>query len=287
MRLSLAARPLIKIKMGAGQRLYIGAMSRPPRIQAPGALYHVTSRGNRRERIFVDEFDYATWIGMLGEATVRFELVVHSYCLMPNHFHLVIETPQGNIASGMHYLNGKYFQFFNRKYRLTGHVSQGRYYAELVQRELYLLELARYVVHNPVRAGLVHSAEDWAWSSYRGALGMTPPPPWLTVQWMLSQFGGADEAQRTTAYRKFVEQGRGRPNPLPPVHKPGQRSRIDDPALLASLAEYFSGFADPLDAALQAYLTSSYSIRALARYLKMSPRSLMRLLRARAKQQAS
>lgn len=259
-------------------------MSRPPRIQAPGAFYHVTSRGNRRNRIYADEFDYATWLAMLAEAALRFELVIHSYCLMPNHYHLVVETPRGNIANGMHYLNGKYFQFFNRKYQLTGHVSQGRYHAELIQRELHLLELARYVVNNPVRAGLVLSAEDWTWSSHRSAAGIDPSPPWLTLQWILGQFGDGNDAQHTTAYRKFVEQGRSQPNPLRHAHKPGQRSRVDDPALLASLAEYFSRFTDPLDAALQAYLSSTYSIRALARHLRTSPRSLLRLLRQRARQ---
>jgi REP element-mobilizing transposase RayT/AraC-like DNA-binding protein len=259
-------------------------MSRPPRVQACGAFYHVTSRGNRRARIYADDFDYAAWLGMLGEAVARFQFIIHCYCLMPNHYHVVIETPLGNIAEGMHYLNGKYFQYFNRKHKLTGHVSQGRYHAELIQRDVHLMELARYVVRNPVRAGLVDAAEHWAWSSYRSALGLAPVPLWLTLNFLLGQFGKADAAQRAAAYRLFVQQAHDESHPLRRKARPGRRCRIDDPGLLGSIADFFSQFHDPIEAAIQAYASSAYSIRAIARHLKISPRSLMRLLRARTRQ---
>jgi REP element-mobilizing transposase RayT/AraC-like DNA-binding protein len=258
-------------------------MSRPLRTQACGALYHVTARGVRRTTIYVDGNDYRVWLCMLGETAARFQFVVHAYCQMPNHFHLAVETPLGNIAAGMRYLNGKYFQYFNRKYKHLGYVSQGRYSSEIIERQEYLLEVARYVVLNPVRAELATGAAAWEWSSHRALLGLTRPPDWLHMDWLLSQFGTGPRERHIQAYAEFVQQGHGLPDPLAAKRIADKAAKRPPPAPSAAAAEpighYFARFASWEEAALRAYLSSAYSMRAIAQYLHMSPRTLLRLLR--------
>ena len=130
-------------------------------------MYHVTSRGDRRGPIYRDHIDRQFWLEELGKVCSRFNFVVHAFCEMTNHYHLVVETVDGNLARGIRQLNGAYSQQFNRRHELVRHLFQGRYKAILVQKESYLLELARYVVLNPVRAGMVAAPADWAWSSHR------------------------------------------------------------------------------------------------------------------------
>ena len=151
-------------------------MARPLRIELAGGLYHVTSRGDRREDIYGGDEDRQAWLELFGNVCVRFNWRCHAYCQMSNHYHLVLETPEGNLAQGMRQLNGVYTQQVNRRYGKTGHVFQGRYKAILVDKDSYLLELARYVVLNPVRAAMVKDARDWPWSSYRAMIGETPLP---------------------------------------------------------------------------------------------------------------
>ena len=141
-------------------------MARPLRIEYAGALYHVTSRGDGREEIYLQDDDRAMFLGVLGEVCRRFNWMVHAYCLMGNHYHLLVETPDSNLSKGMRHLNGVYTQRFNRNQGRVGHVFQGRFKAILVEKENYLLELARYIVLNPVRARMVRSAKEWPWSSY-------------------------------------------------------------------------------------------------------------------------
>jgi hypothetical protein len=131
---------------------------------------------------------------------------------MGNHYHLLIETPDGNLSKGMRQLNGVYTQRFNRKHKRVGHVFQGRYKAIIVQKDSYLLELARYIVLNPVRAEMVRSAKDWPWSSYRATAGMADIPEWLATDAILSVFG-ANRAEAVAAYRAFVAAGRNHPSP--------------------------------------------------------------------------
>ena len=131
---------------------------------------------------------------------------------MSNHYHLLVETPNGNLSKGMRQLNGVYTQRFNKRQKRVGHVFQGRYKAILVQKESYLLELARYIVLNPVRAGMVRSAKDWPWSSYRGTAGMVLSEPWLTVNWILAAFSRRKHAAQQL-YRKFVSEGWNQPKP--------------------------------------------------------------------------
>ncbi len=185
-------------------------MARPLRIEFPGGLYHVTSRGDRREDIYLNDDDRQRWLSLLGEVCARHNWLCHAYCLMDNHFHIVIETVDGNLSAGMRQLNGVYTQWHNRTHARVGHVFQGRFKAILVQREAYLLELSRYVVLNPVRAGLCALPEQWPWSSYLAMLGRAHRPDWLHTEWLLAQFG-SQYAKVVAAYIDHVRAGVGLP----------------------------------------------------------------------------
>ena len=166
-------------------------MARPLRIEVAGGLYHITSRGNGREDIYLDDNDRALWLQVFGDVCERFNWICHAYCLMGNHYHIVVEIVEGNLSRGMRQLNGVYTQRFNRTHERVGHVFQGRYKSILVEKERYLLELSRYVVLNPVRAKIVHDPGEWPWSSYRAMLGEDACPRWLQRDWLLSQFGSS------------------------------------------------------------------------------------------------
>jgi REP element-mobilizing transposase RayT len=181
-------------------------MARPLRIEYPGALYHVTSRGNAGGKIFRSDKDREYFLDLLGFIIERFNWLCHAWCLMDNHYHLILETPEGNLSRGMRQLNGIYTQKYNWRYTKTGHVFQGRYKAILVDKESYLLELCRYVILNPVRAKIVKSPQDWKWSSYRSTTGTAKPPQWLTTDWILVQFSRSRRrAQRL--YHQFIMEG--------------------------------------------------------------------------------
>uniref|UniRef100_E6QXI3 Transposase IS200-like domain-containing protein n=1 Tax=mine drainage metagenome TaxID=410659 RepID=E6QXI3_9ZZZZ len=187
-------------------------MSRPLRIEFAGALYHVTTRGDGREAIFLDDEDRKLFLSLFSETIRNFNWVVLAYCLMDNHYHLFIETPDGNLSKGMRQLNGVYTQKFNRRHERVGHVFQGRYKAIIVQKESYLMELARYTVLNPVRARMVPHPEEWAWSSYRATAGLCAVPSWLTTDWILGLFSTQrDEAIKR--YGAFVAEGKNQPAP--------------------------------------------------------------------------
>ena len=187
-------------------------MARPLRLEYAGALYHVTARGNARQDIFLDDEDRRRFLRVLERVVSRFHLLLHAYCLMNNHFHLVVETPEANLSTAMRQLNGVYTQAFNRRHERVGHVLQGRFKAIVVERDSYLLELCRYVVLNPVRARITRKPETSAWSSYRATAGLTPAPPFLTVEWLLSQFG-QQRAAAERKYRAFVAEGIGQDSP--------------------------------------------------------------------------
>ena len=183
-------------------------MARPLRIEFPGGVYHITSRGDRREAIFLTEADRVLFLDLLGHAIDRFQWVCHAYCLMSNHYHLLIETPQANLSRGMRHLNGVYTQRFNRRHERVGQVFQGRCKAMVVQKDTPLLALCRSIVLNPVRAQLVKQAGEWPWSSYQATARQSHGPAWLTVEWILAQF--APTPQRAArAYRRFVAEGMG------------------------------------------------------------------------------
>jgi REP element-mobilizing transposase RayT len=185
-------------------------MARPLRIEYPGALYHITTRGNARRAVFKDASDRALFLDTLQRVSERYHWLCHAYCLMDNHYHLVLETLDGNLAQRMRQLNGIYTQAYNRRHRRVGHLFQGRYKAILVDKESYLLEVCRYVVLNPVRAKAVDHPGRWKWSSYGGTAGTAKCHSALTTDWVLGQFG-AQRAAAEQRYREFVRDGLGKP----------------------------------------------------------------------------
>ncbi len=183
-------------------------MSRPLRIEYAGAVYHVTSRGNEKKPVFKDEHDREKFLNTLQHVNKRYNWICHAYCLMTNHYHLLIETPEGNLSLGMRQLNGVYTQLFNKHHGRNGHLFQGRYKAILIQKDSHLLEVCRYVVLNPVRAGMVEAPEAWKWSSYFATAGKAKHHPCLTIDWVLGQFSGK-RGKAENGYRQFVNWGIG------------------------------------------------------------------------------
>ena len=182
-------------------------MPRPLRVQAPG-IYHVTCRGNRRQPIFTDDYDRERYLALLAAVSRRLGWRCLAYCLMTNHVHLVLDVPGQTLSRGMQLLSGRYAQAYNRRHGWIGHLFQGRFHSVVVEEEGHSLELARYVVLNPERAGAVARAVDWRWSSHRALLGKAPAPAFLDAQWTLRQFG-RDTAQARAAYASFVAAGAG------------------------------------------------------------------------------
>ena len=177
-------------------------MARQPRLTAPGAIYHVTSRGNRRQPIFTRAGDHDVFLLYLKDVVERHNWSCFGYCLMPNHYHLVLQTPADDISRGMHRLNSRYAQWFNDSHEVDGHLFQDRFHSVLLEAEEHLVELLRYTALNPVRAGMCFLAEDWRWSSYAAIVGRRRPQ-FLAVDPVLSLFGRRrDEAQR--AFADFV-----------------------------------------------------------------------------------
>ena len=185
-------------------------MARPLRLEFAGALYHLTSRGNARADIFADDGDRRLFLELLGREIFQLGWRCYAYCLMDNHYHLMIETPEPNLVAGMRRLNGVYTQAFNRRHGRVGHVFQGRYKCIVVDKDSYGLELSRYIVLNPVRARMVKRPENWPWSSYRATVGEVTVPGWLDTDWVLGQLGGG---RPRVAYERFVGQGRGQGSP--------------------------------------------------------------------------
>lgn len=174
------------------------------RIEYPGAFYHVTSRGNEKKDVFKSQKDREKFLSYLESATERYGAVVHVYCLMSNHYHLLMETPEGNLSQIMRHINGAYTNYFNTKRKRAGHLFQGRYKAILVEKEVYALELSRYIHLNPVRAGMVKVPEEYRWSSYCSYIGLTGVPHWLRTTEQLGRFQGG-EKEKQEKYRGFVE----------------------------------------------------------------------------------
>jgi len=181
-------------------------MARPLRIQFPGALYHVTSRGDKKEKIFEDDRDREAFLKILASVVEQCNWLCHAYCLMDNHYHLLVETPDGNLSYGMRQLNGVYTQRYNRAHHTVGHLLQGRYKAIVVEKDTYLLEVSRYMVLNPVRAQLVTYPWEWNWSSYLATASIRKPSGSVSTDWILSQFS-KNKKRAQQAYREFVTSG--------------------------------------------------------------------------------
>ncbi|HEY9159460.1 MAG TPA: transposase [Desulfomonilia bacterium] len=176
-------------------------MGRPLRIEYPGALYHIVSRGNERSDIFRDDADRLMFLDILKDYHERFGILIHCYVLMDNHYHLVVETPQANLLKVMHGLNSGYTGYFNRKYNRSGHLFQGRYKAIVIDKESYLIELSRYIHLNPVRAGMVEHPEQYAWSSYKGYLLKRNSSDWVDYSWILGALGNSNQRR---LYKEYV-----------------------------------------------------------------------------------
>ena len=276
-------------------------MARPLRIEFPGALYHVTSRGDRREKIFEDDDDdREAFLAVLAEVVERFNWLCHAYCLMDNHYHLVIETLDGNLSKGMRQLNGMFTQASNRRHGRSGHLFQGRFKAILVDRDSYLLELSRYVVLNPVRAGAVGAVGDWPWSSYGATAGITGAPGFLTTEALLSMFARRKSVARER-YVGFVAEGVGQPSPWRHLrqqiylgdeafirHMQAQAGddmdaiavpKIQRRAPAASLADIEAQHAGRDDAIVAAHGTGAYSYREIAEHFGLHPGSIGKIVR--------
>ena len=194
-------------------------MSRPLRPEVPGAIWHITSRGNERHSIFVDEEDRERFLALLGKVAADFNWRCYAFVLMGNHYHLMVETPEATLSRGMRQLNGVYTLGFNRRHGRVGHLFQGRFKAILVERESHLLELIRYVALNPVRAGLVAAPQEWKWNSYRATAGFEPGPvvvvAGVEVDPVPVRAGGAGRGAALPGVRR--RRGRGT---VPPVGQP-------------------------------------------------------------------
>ena len=181
-------------------------MARPLRLEFPGAIYHVTSRGNARQRVFFTDADRELLLSILSGVVSRYGWICHAYCLMANHYHLLVETPKANLSIGMRQLNGMYTQAFNRRHERVGHLFHGRFKAILVERKSHLLELCRYIVLNPVRIKGSAKAQTWKWSSYRATAGLASVPEFLSTDWILQQFA-RNRSQAQRLYREFIREG--------------------------------------------------------------------------------
>lgn len=275
---------------------YRDQMTRPLRVNFPGALYHVTSRGNRRAPIFRDDADRRIWLDVLAKVCERHHCVIHSFCQMTNHYHLLVETVEANLPSCMRQLNGHYSQHFNRRHRVVGHLFQGRYKAILVQRDSYLLEVSRYIVLNPLRANTVAALNEWRWSNYHYFVGDEASPDWLERNWLLGQFGDTPTSA-IAAYQDFVLAGLGRPSPFEAtrhqillgdeafisVHQQLQQSeelietkKAERRAVALPLSGYRDRYPDRDEAMARAYASTAYTMSEIACMFGVSTKTVSR-----------
>jgi len=265
-------------------------MARPLRLVLSNGLYHVISRGNAGGDIYLDSHDRSSFVRTLDLVVDRFGWLCHAYCLMSNHYHLLIETPKPNLPLGMRQLNGVYAQRFNRRHDRCGHLFQARYRSIFVEKETHLLATARYIVLNPIRAGICRHPQAYRWSSYRATAGSERPPTFLTTDWMLSQFGGS-RRRAQEAYRAFVESEIAgaieiRGERVGSMRFLRNRHGIDPP-LAEIKREHIEPVRRPLEEILSqspqpisdAYRVHGYTLREIAEYLGCHYSTISRRLR--------
>lgn len=275
-------------------------MARPLRLELAGGLYHITSRGDRREVIYDDDEDREKWLEILGNVCRRFNWRSHAYCLMDNHYHVVIETAEANLSQGMRQLNGVYTQYYNKHHGRVGHVFQGRYKGILVERDAYLLELARYVVLNPIRAHMTKTIDEWKWGSYKAVIGEVNAQPWLETDWILGQFA----KRRKIAIRKyidFVREGIGLPSPWRNVQNQiflgserfinkhqklinkkdslSEVPQLHKRKIPKSLAYYERKYPDQKKAICHAYLSGGYTLKEIGEYFDKHYSTISRIVK--------
>ena len=281
-------------------------MARPLRIEYAGALYHVTSRGDRRENIYHDDEDRLIWLEIFSQVCSRYNWRCHAWCQMDNHYHILVETAEGNLSKGMRQLNGVFTQKSNRKHGQVGHVFQGRFKAILVQQDAYLLELSRYVVLNPVRAGMVKDTADWPWSSYQSMIGKSATPEWLETDWLLACFG-KQRKRAIVKYIDFVRAGIG----LPPIWEAlknqvylgdesfinSMKNKLDDSKkdqldeinrlqrrpMAHPLSWYRDNYPDKRQAMAEAYQSGDYTMKEISQYFRVHYSTVSRAVKSREK----
>jgi REP element-mobilizing transposase RayT len=180
-------------------------MARQLRIEYKGAFYHVISRGERRDEIFFNDTDKLKFLEKLGEAVDKFNLKIHSYVLMRNHYHLLKETPEGNLSKAMHYINTSYSNWFKSKHQIVGSVFQGRYKSILVEKEAYFLTLSAYIHLNPVRAEIANKPEEYGWSSFNDYLRFEKSISWIFSGDILKMFAGDRKAYKTFVHNFMIK----------------------------------------------------------------------------------
>jgi REP element-mobilizing transposase RayT len=276
-------------------------MTRPLRIEFAGALYHVTARGSAQGDIYLCDEEREVFLSLLETACKRYDWYCHAYCLMSNHYHLLIETNTPSLSKGMKYLNGTYTQYVNRKNKRVGHVFQRRYKAILVQKESYLLELSRYIVLNPVRARMVRTAKDWPWSSYRGTAGLFKAQPCLTTDWILSVFAKTKKTAQER-YRSFVQEGKNQPSPweglknqiylgsnafvedmqckLDPKQSLRDIPKLQKQSPSKPLAYFEKRYTERSDAMAKAYLSGHYTLAEVGDWFKVSYATVSRAVKS-------
>ncbi len=264
-------------------------MARPLRIEFADGYYHVTSRGNQRAQIFLDDSDRREWLAIVEQVAERFGWRVYAYCQMGNHYHLLVRTPEPNLARCMRHLNGLYTQRFNRQHHRCGHLLQGRYHAVIIDDQRYLLEVIRYVLLNPVRAGMVSTAAEWPWSSYPSTIGKSATPRWLAATDVLAYFSN-DAHKAFKAFHAFVNAGISATSPWSALSQDiylGDEAFIDriqarmlderrhDPEIPRSqrlqqghsLAEIFVNSGTVSSGILTAYRSGRFTMRQIAEHL--------------------
>jgi putative transposase len=183
------------------------AVERPRiNILEPGGIYHVAARGNRRAPIYLDDLDRRFFLEQLRRVVSRHGWICHAYCLMNNHYHLLLTTPRPDLSEGMYRVNRLHAERFNARYDLSGHVFQGRFFAELIEGQAHLLELCRYIVLNPLRAHLCPHPTAWPWSSYNETVGVASASGICETGWLLDQFSTKRDRAREL-YGTFVADG--------------------------------------------------------------------------------
>ena len=279
----------------------LNLMARPLRIEFAGALYHITSRGNAQHAIYLTNDDRQQFLALLQNTVQRYDWYCHAYCLMDNHYHLLIETHTPSLSKGMKYLNGTYTQYFNRQHHRVGHVFQGRYKSILVEKDSYLLELARYIVLNPVRAQMVRNAQNWPWSSYRATAGYVENHPCLTTDWVLAGFSTAKQKAQQR-YSEFVNAGNKQPSPWQQLKNQiylgaddfvnevqckidPEQSLKDIPkkqkqAPVKPLSYYSERYANRHEGMAQAYLSGHYTLTEVGHHYNVSYATVSRAVKA-------
>ena len=270
-------------------------MARPLRIQAPGLTYHVTSRGVRRTRIYLDDRDRRQFLTILAEVVERYALICHAYCEMTNHFHLAITTTDANLSRAVQQLNGDYARWWNWRHERVGHLFQARFGSQVVQDEAYLVNVCRYIVLNPVRAGMVTSPEQWPWSSYCAMLGLVERPSFLNCTRLLDIIDPDNHATAVERFRAMVTESGADTHTLPAdailgddafvarfrAHRARASREVPRRQGRLSLDAIFQGAVTRAgrNAAIVTAFGERYAIAEIARYLDLARPTVSKLLR--------